>query len=170
MKKTRMFARPSLYLAALLLAACSPASPPANTAADEAAIRKVLAEVASRFDAGDYDGMLALYVDDVVVSAPGAQDIVGKAAWRTNLAATLPAGVGMKLRFDTTELEVAGNLAYERGTYALLVSDKTSGAQLAQVGGRHIHIFKRQPDGSWKGWRLMENSPDAVPAASPPPR
>ena len=39
---------------------------------------KVLDEVASTFNAGDYDGMFARYRDDVEVSAPGAPDIVGK--------------------------------------------------------------------------------------------
>jgi ketosteroid isomerase-like protein len=31
------------------------------------------------------------------------------------------------------------------------------------VMGRHIHIFRRQADGSWKGWRLMENSETSAP-------
>lgn len=140
-----------------------------NTAADETQIHKVLDEIASTFNAGDYDGMFARYLDDVIVSAPGRPDQVGKQAWRDTMENTLPKGVGLKLSFDTQELVVAGDLAYERGTYALQISDKTSGAELAKAGGRHIHIFKRQADGQWKGWRLMENSPDAAAPTGPPP-
>jgi len=161
--------KPLVCLAMLLtLSACQPAAKVVDTAADEAAIRRVLDEVASTFNAGNYDGMFALYRDDVVISAPGAPDIVGKPAWREGLKA-LPAGVPLKLRFDTQELEVAGDLAYERGTYAVEAPD-TNGALVEVSGGRHIHIFKREADGSWKGWRLFENSADpAAPAPPPPP-
>jgi hypothetical protein len=37
------------------------------------------------------------------------------------------------------------------------------------IKGRHIHMFKRQPDGSWKGWRLFENSEDPASSPVPPP-
>jgi ketosteroid isomerase-like protein len=157
---------------ALALGACQPrTATPADTAADEAAIRKVLDEVASTFNAGNYDGMFALYRDDVVVSAPGAPDIVGKQAWRDGLASSLPPNMAFKMRFDTQEMAIAGDLAYERGTYSIEVTDKATGAVVpAPLGGRHIHIFKREADGSWKGWRLMENSAEPAPAATPAPK
>ena len=152
----------------LALSACQPrtSTPVADTAADEAAIRKVLDEVASTFNAGNYDAMFALYRDDVVVSSPGVPDIVGKQAWRDSLAASLPPGMAVKMRFDTQEMAVAGDLAYERGTYHIEITDKATGAAVPPMGGRHIHIFKREADGSWKGWRLMENT--AEPAVTPP--
>jgi uncharacterized protein (TIGR02246 family) len=153
---------------ATLLVACSKA-PVHDAAADEAAIRAVLGEIASTFNAGDYDGMFDRYLDDVIVSAPGTPDTVGKQAWRTTMASTLPPTFAMKLKFDTQEIAVDGDLAYERGTYSLDIADKSSGAPVANVGGRHIHIFKRQADGQWKGWRLMENSPDPAPPAPPAP-
>lgn len=146
-------------------AAQAPAT--ADPAADEAAIRTVLDGIAAAFNAGKMDEMLAFYEDDVLVSAPGAPDIVGKAAWQQGLDTTLPKGVPMKLRFDTAELLVSGDLAYERGTYSLAIGDPASPAQSVDLGGRHIHMFRRQADGSWKGWRLMENSED--PATSPVP-
>jgi ketosteroid isomerase-like protein len=155
----------------LALGACARVTAPVtDVAADEAAIRKVLDDVASTFNAGNYDGMFALYRDDVVVSGPGAPDIVGKQAWRDGLASSLPPGMAFKMRFDTQEMAIAGDLAYERGTYSIEVTDKATGKVVpAPLGGRHIHIFKREADGSWKGWRLMENSPDPVPAAPPAP-
>lgn len=58
----------------------------------------MLDDIGSRFSTGDYNGMLDLYLDDVLVSAPA---VVGKAA------------------------------------------------------------------GNWKGWRLMENSPDPETAPRP---
>jgi uncharacterized protein (TIGR02246 family) len=156
-------------LAALLLAGCGGGKPATvDKAADEAAIRQVLADVGRHFDAGDYDAMLALYTDDVIVSAPGMPDTIGKEAWRKGIETTLPQGVKMKLRFDTQEIEIGGDLAYERGTFVVEVLDAAGAAQPVS-GGRHIHMFKRQADGSWKGWRLMENSADPTPAAPPAP-
>ena len=156
---------PALALV-LALGACKPAPQMTDTrAADEAAIHHVLDEIGSRFGAGDYDGMLALYRDDVIVSAPGAPEIIGKDAWRQGLATTMPKGVKLGLRFNTQELVVAGELAYERGTYDVEVVDPATKAAQPVASGRHIHIFKREADGSWKGWRLMENSPD--PATAP---
>jgi ketosteroid isomerase-like protein len=101
----------------------------------------------------------------VIVSGPGAPEILSKEAWRQGLLATLPQDIKLTLRFDTQEIEVSGDLAYERGTYAVEVRDPATNAAQPLLSGRHIHIFKRDADGSWKGWRLMENSPD--PATAP---
>ena len=152
----------------LALGACQPraTAPATNTAADEAAVRKVLSDIAASFNASDFDGMFALYRDDVVVSPPNRPDIVGKQAWRDGMKNSLPPNVTFKLRFDTQELEIAADLAYERGTFHMEMTDKATGAAGPQLNGRHIHIFKREADGSWKGWRLMENSAEAAVAGS----
>lgn len=167
MNASRRMLSLGMLCATLALGACAPKVElqVVDTTADEAAIRGVLDDITRTFNAGDYDGMFALYRDDVVVSAPGAPDTIGKEAWRTAMAATLPPELGLKLHFHTQELEVAGGLAYERGTYSIDISDKATGAALQSVTGRHIHIFRREADGSWKGWRLFENSADPVPAA-----
>ena len=141
-----------------------------DKAADEAAIHHVLDEISSTFNAGNYDGMFALYRDDVVISSPGQPDIVGKDAWRKGLGA-LPADVKMQMRFDTQELLVDGDMAYERGTFLIEAKDPKTDAFVPVVKARHIHIFRREADGSWKGWRLFENSADPATAllAPPPP-
>lgn len=140
----------------------------ADKAAEEAAIHHVLDEIARTFNTGDYDGMFAQYTDDVVVSSPGQPDIVGKEAWRAGLGA-LPKGVVMKMRFDTQELEIDGDMAYERGTFLVEAQDAKTSAFVPVIKGRHIHILRRAADGSWKGWRLMENSADPATALLPPP-
>jgi ketosteroid isomerase-like protein len=139
-----------------------------DRAADEAAIRKSLDEIARSFNAGNYDAMFAQYRDDVLVSAPGQPEIVGKAAWREGLA-KLPANVDLRMRFDTQELDVSGDLGYERGTFTMDMLDKASGAKVGSITNRHVHIYRREPDGRWLGWRLIENSPDATPAGPPAP-
>ncbi|MEO8306590.1 MAG: nuclear transport factor 2 family protein [Pseudomonadota bacterium] len=139
----------------------------ADKAVDEKAIRQVLDEVSRTFNAGDYEGMFAQYRDDVVVSSPGQPDIVGKEAWRAGLGA-LPKGVTLNMRFDTTELEIDGDMAYERGTFVIQAKDPKADTLVPVVTARHIHIFRREADGKWKGWRLMENSADPATALLPP--
>jgi ketosteroid isomerase-like protein len=164
----RLLAGFAAMTALVALAACqrgNDAAPARNYAADEAAIKSLLERIAADFNAGKMEDMLGHYLDDVLVSAPGAPDITSKQAWRETLAATLPPGVAMSVKFVTAEVAIDGDLAYERGTYEVGAADP---AQAFLIKGRHIHIFKRQADGAWKGWRLMENSED--PATSPVPR
>lgn len=168
--KRRLLAAAGVFGLVLALSACAPKTmvPVTDTAADEAAIRKVLDGIANSFNAGDYEGMLALYRDDVVVYPPNAPDVTGKQAWRDGLKTSLPPNAEMKLHFDTQELQIAGDLAYERGLYQISIKDKATGTVAPPLGGRHIHIFRREADGSWKGWRLMENSAEPAAAAAAP--
>lgn len=157
-----------MALATLVLAtACTrEMAPVQDVAADEAAIRGVLDEIARAFNAGDYDGMFAQYADDVLVSAPGAPLIIGKAAWREGLK-NLPQGVTLVMRFDTEELAVSGDLGYERGTFTMDIFDKPGGTRQGSLVNRHVHIFRRGADGRWLGWRLMENSEEGAPVIPP---
>jgi ketosteroid isomerase-like protein len=159
----------------LALAACQPAvnSPVYTKAADEAAVRHVLDEIVRNFNAGNLDGMFALYRNDTVVSSPGAPDF-DKAVWRVRIDQSLdalPANTTLRMRFDTRELEVSGDLAYERGIFFTKSVDKVTGAALGEeeVAGLYIHIFKREVDGSWKGWRLMEAFVDPAPSTQARP-
>ena len=173
MKIPRILA-PSVVAVSASLAACS-GNPTAkhDRAADEAEIHRLLDSIAGSFKTGDMDQMLSIYADDVLVLGIDAPDVVGKEAWRKVLA-DQPQDVTINVRMDTKELEIAGDLAYERGSYTADISSKATGAPIRSVTNRHIHIFKRQPDGHWKAWRLMENatsparpisgSPEIVPA------
>jgi len=164
MKTPRLLA---LAAAALALGACSgPPTPAYDRAADEAEIRGLLDGIAASFKTGDMDKVLEAYADDVLVLGIDQPDVAGKEAWRMVLA-DQPSDVTIDVRMDTDELEIAGDLAYERGTYTATITSKATGALLQSVTNRHIHIFKRQPDGHWKAWRLMENATSPARPASP---
>jgi pimeloyl-ACP methyl ester carboxylesterase len=125
-----------------------------DTTADEAAVREVLDEITRTFNTGDYEAMLAQYRDDVIVSGSAGPDVVGKDAWRSALKSSMPPDVKLKMRFNTSELKIEGDLAYERGTFIVQTMDK-AGVLQPLFSGRHIHIFQRAESG-WKGWRLFE--------------
>jgi ketosteroid isomerase-like protein len=157
----------ALAAAELALGACSGRPTPAyDRAADEAEIRGMLDSIAGSFKTGDMDKVLEVYADDVLVLGIDQPDVAGKEAWRKVLS-DQPSDVTIDVRMDTDELEIAGDLAYERGTYTATITSKATGALLQSVTNRHIHIFKRQPDGHWKAWRLMENATSPARPASP---
>ena len=153
-------------LATMFLAACSaPSGTPgaaSSSAEDTAQIRQFLKHVEDVFDAGDLDAAVDVFADDAMILGQGAPDAIGKAAIRDVYQAAL-AQANLKVRFHTEEIYTLGDLAYERGTYTLTISDKATGQPVSTVTNRHIHILKRQPDGEWKTWRMMTNSPEPAP-------
>lgn len=168
--------RTTLALAVVAIVALSGcAAPPApaatapdRTEADAAAIRRTLDDLEQRVNRGDI-GFVDVFTGDAVVVAPDTPDVVGIDSIRSLYADTL-AKVNLKMHFTTEEVVVAGDLAYERGRYTLQVTDKASGQVLQDVTNRHIHMMKRQPDGSWKTWRMMvvaAPAPATGPAAAP---
>jgi uncharacterized protein (TIGR02246 family) len=124
--------------------------------ADESAIRRLLAETEQEINRGDPD-FVNVFAKDAVIIAPAAQDVVGFDAIRSLYLGIMQQN-SMTLHFSTEEVAVSGDLAYERGTYTLRISDKNSGKVLQDMKNKHIHILKRQPNGEWKTWRMMVNS------------
>ncbi len=158
--------------AALTLAACAPATPPAaveapkpDAAADEAAVRAINPAWFKAHAAGDAAGVAALYADDAVVSPPGMPAARGKAAileyFTRELAAMSSAGVTNNMGTDPTEVGVSGDLAWEWGTYN--VTDKAG--KIVEIGKFTSVIARR--DGGWKLLRDTWNA-DNAPAAQAP--
>jgi ketosteroid isomerase-like protein len=70
-----------------------------------------------------------------------------------------------KVQFNTREVVVAGDIAFEGGTYHIILKPRNDPkAAPFTVTNRHVHVLKRQADGSWKAWRMMTNSEVSVAA------
>jgi ketosteroid isomerase-like protein len=104
-----------------------------------------------------------VFAKDAGIISPSAPDIVGSDAIRA-MYAGLMEKTSMNVHFSTEEVAIAGDLAYEHGTYTLRMIDKASGQILQDVKNKHVHIMKRQPDGSWKTWRMMVASAEPAPS------
>lgn len=143
----------------ILLESCGTATPPRLTvskAAEEGAIRQMLAGVEKRINAGDL-GFVEAFAKDAIIVAPGSPDVSGVEAI-TAMYSGLLKQASVKVHFSTEEITIADDLAVERGTYSMVVADRASGRTLQDVKNKHIHILRKQPDGSWKTWRMMVNS------------
>ena len=134
-----------------------------DAAADKATVAAMLDRIESVFANGDIDGAMTAFTDDAIIFAENGADIVGKDAIRAAYAGMMSA-FDVELAFNTAEIEIIGDTAYEQGTFSLKLTDKASGQVASAATSRHIHILKRQPDGSWKTWRMMANTPQAAPA------
>lgn len=145
--------RPSSFLFTLAMAATLSA---AAELPGEDAVRRTLAETERLIDRGDLsfvDG----FAKDAVILGPATPDLVGFDAIRAAYT-NLMKQASLEAHFSTAEVVAVGDFAYERGAYSLRIGDRASGKVLLDAKNRHLHIFKRQADGTWKTWRMMVNS------------
>ncbi|MCB0167201.1 MAG: SgcJ/EcaC family oxidoreductase, partial [Anaerolineae bacterium] len=70
------------------------------------------------------------------------------------------------MKITNEEVNVSGDQAVARGTYAATITPK-DGSEPITIDGKYMTLLKRQPDGTWKIYRDIFNSnvPPAAPAA-----
>jgi ketosteroid isomerase-like protein len=117
-----------------------------------AAIRTSTEAFSRLIVAQDFDGLIRLYTEDVVVMPPGHPALEGRAAVKSWLE-SFP----KITRFDADlhEIDGEGDLAYARGSYMMtLLTDQGS----VEVRGKYIEIHRRRADGSWPIMRDIFNA------------
>ena len=155
----------AVLIAAATLGGCTQRSN-ANTnsssqiEAEKAAIRRTLATTQERINRGDL-GFVDVFTNDAVIMVPSGPDVTGLEAIRTTYSNLLKEA-SMTVHFSTEEIAIAGDLAVERGTYTIKISNRSTGRTLQDAKNKHMHILKKQQDGAWKTWRMMVNSAEAV--------
>lgn len=152
----------------LALGACNTPAPPADDAArqqqDVAAVNAFVDHIGETFNTGNLDAFMQVFTEDAIQFNQGMPDVVGKAAIRKLYEDAL-AQNDIKVAFHTQEVSVSGDLAYEGGTYDILIRPRDNpAAEPMTVTNRHVHVLKRQADGSWKTWRMMTNGSAAAEA------
>ena len=157
-------------LLAFTLAGCGNRTPAVADAAarqqqDVAAVHAFIEHVRDTFNSGNLDAFMEVFTEDAVQFNPGMPDVVGRQAIRQLYADAL-AQNDIKVQFNTREVLVDGDLAYEGGTYSIHLTPRSDPKSVGvDVNNRHMHVLKRQADGSWKTWRMMTNS--EMPVATP---
>lgn len=149
----------ALFLA-ITLSACQPAGE--QTEADVAAIQALAEEWTAAFNTGDVAGVVAWYTDDAVQMPPNEPANTGPeaiGAWLQAIFAEYSGHPGDRivLGLSSQEIQVAGDWAFDRGTYEWTVTPLADGEAI-QESGKYIVIWQRQPDGSWKMAREIWNS------------
>ena len=168
-----LFLITGVVLAGILAACGSPAAAPvdqqpaAAQPADDveavtAAVNQVWDQYASSLNAGDVDRYMALWADNAIQLPPDSLPLVGKETLRAGLESEVKA-ITYDMKITNEEVNVSGDLAVARGTYAATITFK-DGSDPISIDGKYMTLLKRQPDGSWKIFRDIYNS--NVPPAS----
>ncbi len=122
---------------------------------DRQAVEQLAADWRSGWLAGDVDALLALYADDPVLLPQGQPAVIGRDAIRSLYQAVLQ-------DFDFTsestlnEVGASGDLGYIWSSYRLTATPK-GGGDPTTAAGKSVFIVRRQPDGTWKIARLIDN-------------
>ena len=154
---------------ALMLLACTPATkqpePEAeatNEANDMAALDGLRGEFIAAYNAGDASILASLFTEDGVVMPPNSSAANGKEAVQSFYAVHFEQFTGT-LAVSSEEHEVAGDWAFERGSYTVTLTPKAGGTPTDDEG-KYLLISRRQPDASWRIARHIWNSNNPVPA------
>jgi len=123
--------------------------PASLSPADLAGIRAVGSAFVVAANAGDAEGVAALYAADGAVLAPNLPPQKGRDAIKSFWGGFLDA---YTVRFEAASdtIEGRGDLAYNRGHYRFTAVPKAKGAPGVADEGKFVEILKKQPDGSWK--------------------
>jgi uncharacterized protein (TIGR02246 family) len=105
---------------------------------------------------GDPDKVMAIYANDVMTMPPNQAPLVGKPAVRAMREGFLSTYV-IDASVSVEEVEVAGDLAFDRGSYRMKLTPKAGGPPIEDEG-KYLDILRRQPDGSWKYARVSWSS------------
>ena len=125
---------------------CNQQQSASDIQAAESAFRSINKSWFEAYNAGDVDGVVALYAEDAVVSAPGAPPARGHAAIHklitNDIEGTKAAGLSLK-GGEKSDAGVSGDLGWEWGTFTVI---DQSGATVDR--GKYTSIFARK-DGKW---------------------
>ena len=105
---------------------------------------------------GDLHGIMGSYADDVISLPPNQPALFGKDAVRS-MWEDLLTDFAVEVSVSVDEVEVAGQWAFERGTFDMKLSPRAGGSPI-EDSGKYLDILRKQPDGSWKYSRVSWNS------------
>ena len=113
------------------------------------AIKSVSTHTDAAWEAGDSEGFIDAFTDDVVWMPPGDSDIVGKEACATVAQSILEGTNFEQVATRSEEIVVIGDWAFERFR-ASWDSTPKAGGETTSAEFRGFRILQEQGDGSWK--------------------
>ena len=161
--------KPLCAILPVFVAACAPkgetpvtdsAAPAATPTVDAGAVRRTIdsanARVADALARADTTVLLASYTEDAVTMMPGYPAWRGRSEMAANGSKFFETVKLSDVKFNTTDVDIAGDYAIETGTYEMTVTPK--GAKPMADKGKYLTIWKKQADGSWKIYRDISNT------------
>lgn len=98
------------------------------------------------FNAGDIDGLMALYEDGAVLAPQPGKRVAGKAAIREALAGLL--GLRGTVEVEQKYTMQCGDIALMQGAWRIRGTGPDG--KPIELAARTAEVVRRQPDGTWK--------------------
>jgi uncharacterized protein (TIGR02246 family) len=122
-----------------------------ETEHDILAIRAVRDALQSAENASDPDAAAALLTDDAVLMVPDFPVREGRAAclaFLRDVMGWLAENFVRQIRYDSAEVAVDGDVAFDRGTFSFTCTPR-SGGETSETKGKYLWILRRSATGSW---------------------
>lgn len=142
------------FLAAVL--ACQASSPREDVAADSTAIDRLIRQAEDANNRGNIDAWVGLFEDQAVYMPPGSPEVTTTAGLREAAAAGF-SSFAAAIRITPIELRVLGDWAFARSAVSGSVTPKRGGTSIP-IDIKQLVVYHRQPDGTWRIARLINNS------------
>jgi len=121
---------------------------------EEKAIEDSISEFVRVYNAGNLEGVLAYYTEDLIKVRQG-----GPAETKAETAKRV-AGVFDKFRsrvnVSNDEIRVSGQMAYTRGAFRVTLTPK-AGGEPQVIERRYLEIWRKE-NGRWRVARTMDNT------------
>jgi len=124
---------------------------------DKGAVERFTAEWNAAVRAKNVSKLMSMVTEDVVFLPPGFPPIRGKQAVEAMYQRFFPQFASIEQQAVSEEVEVMGEWAFAWGIESTVLVP-LGGAQPIHMHGKGLSILKRQPDGSWKCARAINNS------------
>ena len=144
-------------LALAVMMGCAGSGAPTDPSQERSAIDRTRNAYASAWKAGNAVVLTDLYADNALVLYPNQPALAGKPAILTYFDQFFAEFEQNEFELSSSEIEVAGSWAFDRGEYRWKVMPR-SGGEAVEDHGKYLVILQRQPDGSWRVARDMDNS------------
>jgi uncharacterized protein (TIGR02246 family) len=112
----------------------------------ERAIRELTREFVEAYNRGDATAIGEMYTEDSKLLPPNMALVRGKQAiqdfWKMAMA------MGMHANLETEEVDLDGDLGYDRGIITLTKQSKEG--DIITNRGKYLVVMKRHADGSWR--------------------
>lgn len=142
-----------LAFLALASAACAPGASP-DTAADAAALRTFIDRATEINNAMDAAAWADLFAEGAIFMPEGEPEISGSNELQASAQRWFDEFTP-NITIDPVEIEVLGDWAFIRTRITGSLTRKTG--EQVPIDMKEIAIYRRQPDASWKLWRLIGN-------------
>ena len=122
-------------------------------AADLAALARLRDQMNEADNTGNADAFATVLADDVVIMAPGMPPLVGRETCLTFVREVFLAYPKRHLQETINEVEISGDIAFDRASFVQVVDDPELGRPVRECG-ICMRIYRRSAEG-WRAARVI---------------